>query len=245
MEQRRTTCFVIMPFNEKKDVDGKVIDFNRVYETVIKAAVSDDSMRAVGGPEIDCLRCDEIAESGWIHRIMVSHIYNSDVAIVDLSTLNPNVFYELGVRHALRRAVTVLMCRKGTKTPFNVSGFNYISYDPDDEGDLQAVRTQIAKFVAVGLKTLSGDSLVYEVLEKEGWEGPPPMFLRPGPRRLFRLKNVPDVQIGIVTGGLEHVNDIDIWVNSENTNMQMPGFSSVPVQRSFATMGQKETRPAM
>jgi O-acetyl-ADP-ribose deacetylase (regulator of RNase III) len=212
-----------MPFGEKVDVDGKTIDFDRIYD-VIHDAVTGESMRAANGPPFECVRSDKISQAGWVHRLMISQIYDADVAVVDVSTLNPNVFYELGVRHALRRNVTVLLCREGTKTPFNIAGFNCIRYDPDDPERLRSVQVQIARFVANGLQAGERDSLVYEVLEEQGWEGPPPRFLASEPRRMFEPQNLPGVRVGILTGGLQQIRDIDIWVNSENTNMQMARF---------------------
>jgi O-acetyl-ADP-ribose deacetylase (regulator of RNase III) len=224
VSDRIKRCFVIMPFGEKVDADGKTIDFNEIYDSLIYPAITGEVMRQAGGPHLECIRCDKIAQAGWVHRLMISQIYDADVAIVDLSTLNPNVFYELGVRHALRRAVTVLLCREGTTTPFNIAGFNCITYNPHQQENLKSVRERIAKFVANGLRSGSRDSLVYEVLEEIGWEGPPPMLLTGEPPRIFRLRRVPKTRIGILTGGFHDVRDIDIWVNSENTNMQMARF---------------------
>jgi O-acetyl-ADP-ribose deacetylase (regulator of RNase III) len=224
MSDQAKQCFVIMPFGEKIDADGKTIDFNEIYDGLIHPAITGEPMRRAGGPLFDCIRCDKIAQAGWVHRLMISLIYDADVAVVDLSTLNPNVFYELGVRHALRRAVTVLLCREGTTTPFNIAGFNCISYNPHDREKLNTVRERIAKFVANGFRAGSRDSLVYEVLEERGWEGPPPMPLAEEPPRMFRLRGVPETRIGILSGGLHNVQGIDIWVNSENTNMQMARF---------------------
>src|SRR5262245_10603472 len=103
----RDTCFVIMPFGRKKDIDGAEIDFDAIYDYVIKPAVA---LR----PDLDCLRCGDIDAPGWIHGRMLRNIYEARVALVDTSTLNANVFYELGVRHALRKSVTVLLRSKGT-----------------------------------------------------------------------------------------------------------------------------------
>jgi hypothetical protein len=58
-----TSCFVIMPFGEKADAGGRVIDFDKVYKFLIKNTI-EDSMK------ISCIRCDEIAEAGWIHSKM-------------------------------------------------------------------------------------------------------------------------------------------------------------------------------
>lgn len=51
---------------------------------------------------------------------MFEQIAMDDIAIVDITTLNPNVFYELGIRHALRKGVTVLMKKVGSSIPFNI-----------------------------------------------------------------------------------------------------------------------------
>ena len=118
-------CFVIMPFGDKKDAEGKVINFDEIYTYLIK-----NTVEALDDPPMTCIRCDEIAESGWIHGKMFQHVYEAAVAVVDITSLNPNVFYELGVRHALADSVTVLIRRKGTEIPFNIQGLNVIEYDP-------------------------------------------------------------------------------------------------------------------
>lgn len=221
MAEKPRECFVIMPFGEKKDADGKTINFDKFYDECIREAITGEPMREAGGPPLECVRCDEIAMAGWVHRQMISHIHDAEVAVVDLSTLNPNVFYELGVRHTLRRTVTVLLCRDGTKTPFNIGGFKIIKYNPSSKQSRESVQKQIARFVTNGINAGERDSLVYEVLEEHGWEGPPPKSLAWEPPRSFRLRNFPDANIHILTGGLDPIKGIDIWVNSENTNMQM------------------------
>lgn len=217
-------CFVIMPFNEKVDVDGKVLDFDRLYRSLIREAVEGKPMRDCGGPVIECIRCDEIDESGWVHRQMISHILTDDVAVVDLSTLNPNVFYELGVRHALRQCVTVLLRRKGTKTPFNLQGFKSIDYDPDEPVSLAEARAQIARYVANGLNGQIMDSLVHEVLKERQLMTVPAERINPESVQLFKIRGAPRKRIGLMTGDLRTITDVDVWVNSENTNMQMARY---------------------
>jgi O-acetyl-ADP-ribose deacetylase (regulator of RNase III) len=224
MTDATKTCFVIMPFREKTDVDGKLIDFDRIYDKLIRSAVEGQPMRDAGGPLLKCVRCDEIDQAGWVHRQMISHIMDDAVAVVDLSTLNPNVFYELGVRHALRQGVTVLLRREGTKTPFNLQGFKCISYDPDAPDSVAAAGVKIAQYIANGLSGQVLDSLVHEVLKERHLVTAPPERVHPDKAQLFRLRNASKKRIGILTGDLRHVTDIDIWVNSENTNMQMARF---------------------
>ena len=81
-------CFVIMPFGQKMDINGKLIDFNKIYSNFIKGTLTDLGLK--------CVRCDEIEEAGSIHAKMFEHIFDADVAIVDTTALNANVFYELG-----------------------------------------------------------------------------------------------------------------------------------------------------
>src|SRR5262245_29796320 len=90
------TCFVIMPFRKKRDRARRdEVDFDAVYRKIIKPAVESLNQRGI---RIKCVRCDEIERAGLIHERMLEHIADADVAVVDITTQNPNVFYELGVR---------------------------------------------------------------------------------------------------------------------------------------------------
>lgn len=205
-------CFVIMPFGEKKDLDGKPINFDEIYRDFIKDAVAD-----LG---IECVRCDEIAETGWIHSKMFEHIFNADVAIVDITSLNPNVFYELGIRHALKKCVTVLIRRTGTPTPFNIQGFQILEYNPENADSIARGKLKICEFIQNGLASQDVDSPVFEVLDNLK-VAVKPKRLNKKETYMYQLVNVPEKQIGIITGDIQNINEIDVWVNSENTNMQM------------------------
>ncbi len=220
------SCFVIMPFDEKPDPARKdIVDFDSVYADIIKPAIT--GLKKTRGLNIECLRCDEVERAGLIHERMVAHIADADVAVVDITTANPNVYYELGVRHALRDRVTVLLRRKGTKNPFNIGGMTTIEYDLDDESAARA-REAIASFVANGLQSGAKDSLVYAVLPglKAGRE---PKWIAESRVEEFDVPGVAGKLLGIVCGNLRDVNlgsalagrPIEIWVNSENINMQM------------------------
>ena len=147
-------CFVIMPFGDKTDAKGETIPFDNVYEYIFKPVVE-----ALG---MECVRADKVAGAGWVHADMLGHIFRDEVAIVDLSALNANVFYELGVRHALRNNVTILLRKKGTKVPFNLSGFRVIEYDLDIKSADEA-KKKLAQFIENGRKNKHNDSLVYQV----------------------------------------------------------------------------------
>ncbi len=204
-------CFVIMPFGDKTDADGKKIDFDEIFDYMIK--------KAVESAGLECVRCDRIPGSGWIHKEMFENIYESDVAVVDITTLNPNVFYELGVRHALADCVTVLIRRKNTKIPFNIQDDKVIEYDETSPKSVDEAIGNIKAFIDRGLTTNRTDSLVRDLLSLQIKAEPKPIASTK--RYRYKLKRVPDKFIGIVTGDIRNVKGIDVWVNSENTNMQM------------------------
>ena len=64
------------------------------------------------------VRADGIASPGLITRQIVTHLIESDLVIADLSGHNPNVFYELALRHALKKPF-VQMIHKGEDLPFD------------------------------------------------------------------------------------------------------------------------------
>lgn len=204
-------CFVIMPFGEEVGANDDSIKFDEIYTHLIKNTVE--------GLGVTCIRCDEIAEAGWIHSKMFEHVYTATVAVVDITSLNPNVFYELGVRHALVDSVTVLIKRIGTEIPFDIQGFNVIEYDPGSMASVEETKKKIADYIRNGLKLRRRDSPVHEVLDLQ--IGTTSRELTKTEVFGYQLRNVADKQINLITGDIRHVKGIDVWVNSENTNMQM------------------------
>jgi len=227
------TCFVIMPFGEKKDLDGKSINFDKIYKDFIKGAVAE-----LG---IECVRCDEIAETGWIHSKMFKHIFEADVAVVDITALNPNVFYELGIRHALNKHVTVLIRKAGTPTPFNIQGFQMLEYNPESPESIANGKQRICEFIKNGLASQDVDSPVYEVLDNLKVEVKSKR-LNKKETFMYQLVNVPGKQIGMITGDIQNVKEIDVWVNSENTNMQMARPFERSISATIRFMGAKKDR---
>ncbi|MBM4200100.1 MAG: DUF4071 domain-containing protein [Gammaproteobacteria bacterium] len=101
-----------MPFGVKLGADGKKIDFNRVYAEYIAPAVE-----AAG---LSVFRADQETRAGDILTDMFQELLVADLVVADLSIDNPNVWYELGVRHALRSRGVVLVCGGKVTTAFDV-----------------------------------------------------------------------------------------------------------------------------
>jgi O-acetyl-ADP-ribose deacetylase (regulator of RNase III) len=206
-------CFVIMPFGKKKDIDGCEVDFDYVYHELIYKAVKE-----LG---VECERCDEMIGTGSIHKKMFQGIFDADASVVDITSLNPNVFYELGVRHALHKHVTLVIRRNsGLPIPFNINGLTILGYDMENEDQLERSRKKIRDHIQKGLDTLSIDSIVYDALDDLKVERKS-RAIETREEKLYGVAGAPGKQIGYITGNIKYINNVDIWVNSENANMQM------------------------
>jgi tetratricopeptide (TPR) repeat protein len=136
----RAVCFVIMPFGRKADSTGRAVDFDRIYGDIIAPAVEAAGLAGI--------RADEEKGAGFIHKLMYERILLSEFAIADLTILNANVYYELGIRHAARPETTVLTMALGSPLPFDVGPLRALPYAlgadgvPDNAATALAALTQ-------------------------------------------------------------------------------------------------------
>src|SRR5438093_13716950 len=119
-------CFVLMPFGIKTDPNGLLIDFDSVYQQLIAPAIRE--------AKLESLRADEEMSGGIIHKPMFERLVLCEYAVADLITANANVFYELGVRHAVRPWSTVLIFAGGSRLPFDVAPLRGLTYLIDASG---------------------------------------------------------------------------------------------------------------
>lgn len=110
-------CFIIMPIADHPDY--KQGHFKRVYEDIIKPACQAAGYRAV--------RADDVAQTNLIHLDILQKLLESPMAICDLSTRNPNVLFELGLRQAFDKP-TILIQEVGTPQIFDINLFRYTQY---------------------------------------------------------------------------------------------------------------------
>src|SRR5260370_42437888 len=118
------------------------------------------------GPER--LRADEEMTGGVIHKPMFERLILCEFAVADLTTANANVFYELGVRHAVRPWSTILLFAAGsTQLPFDVAPLRAISYQLSAAGtpaDPAAARTVITGRL-VAARNADTDSPIFQLVE--------------------------------------------------------------------------------
>ena len=108
------TAYVIMPYAK---------EFERVYRNLIKPAVEQC--------DLECVRTDKEAKGGQVMKNVIADLAAAKIVIADISSCNWNVAYELGIRHALIKKGTVLICNDSTQFPFDISGYNIIQYATD------------------------------------------------------------------------------------------------------------------
>jgi hypothetical protein len=153
---RPARAFIVRPFGEKTvGKDHVVVNFDAVEHALIDPALRDLN--------IEGRTTAEILESGNIRYDMFQRLLVSDLVIADLTMPNANVFYELGIRHALREKRTFLIYSPidtGTP-PFDLQTDRYLEYDHKAPG------TSVAALTAGLRRTLASsekDSPVFRLL---------------------------------------------------------------------------------
>jgi hypothetical protein len=116
-------AFVIRPFGTKKDLAGKAIDFEAIHRELIEPALI-----AAG---LTGSTTAEVIDAGNIREDMFGLIVGGDLVICDVTVHNPNVFYELGVRHAVRKKGSILIKGRPVEetTPFDLLTDRYLAYE--------------------------------------------------------------------------------------------------------------------
>jgi hypothetical protein len=154
-------CFVLMPFGRKPHEQGKTIDFDAVYREMIAPAIA--------AANLEPIRADEEQVGGAIHKPMFERLLLCEYAIADLTGANPNVYYELGVRHARRPHSTVLLFCEGTKLPFDIALLRGLFYGIDGNGaPTESARIDTARAITEQLTHIRhnphDDSPVYQLI---------------------------------------------------------------------------------
>ena len=153
-------CFVLMPFGKKAAISGLLIDFDAVYEELIKTSILQAGLEP--------LRADEEMSGGIIHKPMFERLILCEYALCDLTTANANVYYELGLRHAVRPCTTMLLFAEGAgQLPFDVAPLRAMPYKLGADGrPLSIIDTQAQ--LAEKLKAsrcANTDSPIYQMVE--------------------------------------------------------------------------------
>ncbi len=150
--------FIVRPFGSKAG-----IDFDRVENELIRPAMEQAGL--TGGTT------GRFIQQGNIRIDMFEQLLIADLVIADISIHNANVFYELGIRHAMRDKRTFLIKSSEAKTqenagaetdvPFDLKTDRYLMYDPEKPGGSMDL---LAAALRLTLDSQSADSPVYQLL---------------------------------------------------------------------------------
>ena len=127
-------CFVIAPIGEPESDIRKRSD--RVLKHIIRPAVESCGYKAV--------RADEIAEPGMITNQIIRHVVDDPLVIADLTGQNPNVFYELAIRHYIGKPL-IQIINKVEDIPFDVGSMRTIEVDHQDLDSVEKAKTEIQR----------------------------------------------------------------------------------------------------
>lgn len=156
---KKLKCFVIMPFGGKSEYRFDSEEAESVYQNIIKISFKDTFK-----DEIEVFRQIDLSFTGSINEDIIQNIVEAEFAVVDITGLNPNVFFELGIRYSFRKNTTILLRQEGTQIPFDISNYKVITYKPYYDGFLHA-RSELTKYLERIKDTSQNkiDSLVYSV----------------------------------------------------------------------------------
>ncbi|MBW4720780.1 hypothetical protein [Saccharothrix obliqua] len=129
-------CFFVCPIGAaNSDIRKRS---NQVYRHVVKATVEPMGYETTRGDTID--------QSGLITTQVIDKLLNADLVIADLTDHNPNVFYELAVRHAAGKPFIHLMA-EGQAVPFDIQGMRTVFFDHQDLDSVFEAKRQLSGMI--------------------------------------------------------------------------------------------------
>lgn len=154
-EIKKKKCFIITPIGEDESPIRRHID------GIIDAAIA-----PVLNDNYEIIVSHRLSTPGSINKQIIINIYDSDLVIANLTTLNPNVMYELAFRHSIRKPVITIMKKDDKRLPFDVAPDRTIFYVDDAQGVIN-LRENLKKAVEE-IEKLKDDELdnpIFSALE--------------------------------------------------------------------------------
>jgi hypothetical protein len=119
MPETKKICFVVMPFSETTKEHTKEY-WTKHFEDFLQPLIEEH-------PELEAVRSKPLRQE--ILKDIVTHLVTCAIVVADITDLNPNVFWELGVRQSFKHG-TVVIAEEGTKAPFDIFAKSILFYYP-------------------------------------------------------------------------------------------------------------------
>jgi hypothetical protein len=157
------TCFVVTQIGEKGSPERIHADW--VFEEILSPLFERKYK------DFKLVRADKISKPGLIDAQIIGLLASSELVIADLTNLNPNVFYEIGIRHAARKPI-IHMHVENQKIPFDVTLFRSLPFSLREPSELRAARSSLEELIdAVLAPDFEIDNPVTRAIDKIGLEG--------------------------------------------------------------------------
>jgi hypothetical protein len=135
-EKTKKGCFAVTPIGEEGS------EIRRRSDQVLKYII-EPVMAELG---YETVRADRISQPGLITHQVIEHLIDDELVVADLTGSNPNVFYELAIRHATRKPI-VIMIEAGERIPFDVNQSRVIQFTYKDLDSVDACKKELERQV--------------------------------------------------------------------------------------------------
>ncbi len=132
------SCFVVTQIGEEDSPERIHADW--VFEEILLPVFGEKF------EHYELIRADKIALPGLIDAQIIDMILNADLVIADLTNTNPNVFYEIGIRHVVQKPI-IHIHLKGQKIPFDVSLYRSMPFLLSRPSDLKRARLDLGELI--------------------------------------------------------------------------------------------------
>lgn len=153
-EQDRKKCFIITPIGAdeadiRRHADG-------VIDSVLEPVLNEHGF--------DLYVSHRMSNPGSITNQIMKLILEADLVVANLTSLNPNVMYELAVRHAIRKPV-IQICEKGTRLPFDINDERTIFYVNDMKGVVD-LKSSFSGMIGDAMNDQTPDNPIYRATQE-------------------------------------------------------------------------------
>lgn len=196
-EGNKKVCFVITPIGDDNS------SIRRHIDGVINAAI-----RPALDEKYDVRVAHEFTSPGSINKQVIIEIYNADLVIANLTELNPNVMYELAIRHAFKKPVIMIMETGGNKLPFDVVNERTIFYKNDFQGVID-LKNSLKKTECGITEAKNISNPIYDALENYADEK----------KIIKEIENNDKENANVLRIILSKINDLENSIYNSNSEM--------------------------